>query len=984
MPIIETETQFIATEGFFRVDKLVLVSAPNSTQSKQVFNKFYVAINFVTDGINTDIPSNTYEKIIPFSQDNPAFSIPNNQSDSYMQPITLQIRGCIAGEEMLSNGKCRTCSSGTYLLKAPTEPISCTLCQNDKAICQSGTQLYPLPGYWRSSFESDNIMECLNSKSCLGGVMPIYNLTGQCADGYDGILCSSCKAGFSLNVALRTCKKCPTPQSNAAILFAFLLFTHLIIVLFVWTNLRSTGKEKNYLSVYLRIMVNHLQVVTLVASFQFDWPDQFQEMYKGLQPVSDAQSEIVSVDCFLSQYKQVSETDTRPFYVKTIAIFILPPVLVLYSVLCWQFINLFKRKKKETQVNLSPLEDDIQEFSYLEETGRGATGSIVSVNTDQKTNDLLGKIILTIIVILFLFHPTITKELFSLFKQENYLRAIMNVSCKNIEGVSRLYVDLDIVCYQGVHYRAARWFGIPGLLIYGCGIPLIGFIAIYRNRNYLERSLVKQRYGFLYNGYKGGKASYWEIFIMYRKVIIIFIQVYFVQNGKLVQALITLLFLCVFMVLVKQLQPYNKDCFNKLEFMSLLTSAVSVYFCIYFISNDTDTTQLQYDINLGNSIMFALIIILQASFFIYWSYQFIKEFTKTLSIQYPRVYRLICCCIREDSIDAQVKEFREKVLAPFIKKIDQAEEYLKKNREIYERDQVPVYDRDLRECVMKIVSFEAKEKQFTKFHSQSNVLKSLKEVIFEQKLEQRAQKIQSSSPKPIALEHSAMTSTPDANISKASKQKFFPQNNSFRKQHQSDRRTLSSNRPSFEIRPSQLQFIHDKTTSIDPQSLKYKQEGESQEHSKDAVIEFYKKYSHEQNNNEVSDDIVSNNETIIILKASGKQHQAKRRNITSNLQTSNDKANTLTIPLKPLPQRNSHELLKISTQLRPRQRKIGSMRHLLNNSQQFESAISRLEEPIHQAESLAIQITERSQEGGERQSAGGWLQREEQSERVSD
>ena len=55
-----------------------------------------------------------------------------------------------------------------------------------------------------------------------------------------------------------------------------------------------------------------------------------------------------------------------------------------------------------------------------------------------------------------------------------------------------------------------------------------------RNRKHLQRFDTKTKYGFLYNGYRPS-AYYWELVIMYRKIVIIFIQVFLAQSGKIVQ-----------------------------------------------------------------------------------------------------------------------------------------------------------------------------------------------------------------------------------------------------------------------------------------------------------------------------------------------------------------------------------------------------------------------------------------------------------------
>ena len=48
-------------------------------------------------------------------------------------------------------------------------------------------------GYWRSSAESDNIIQCLFEDACLGGM--VENAEGapvECAEGYMGTLCHEC------------------------------------------------------------------------------------------------------------------------------------------------------------------------------------------------------------------------------------------------------------------------------------------------------------------------------------------------------------------------------------------------------------------------------------------------------------------------------------------------------------------------------------------------------------------------------------------------------------------------------------------------------------------------------------------------------------------------------------------------------------------------------------------------------------------------
>jgi hypothetical protein len=78
---------------------------------------------------------------------------------------------------------------------------------------------------------------------------------------------------------------------------------------------------------------------------------------------------------------------------------------------------------------------------------------------------------------------------------------------------------------------------LPALIVWGLGIPCIAWLFIYQKRNELHLVDTKAKFGFLYNGYRIPQAYYWEIIIMYRKIFVIFIQVFLGQLGKIVQVI---------------------------------------------------------------------------------------------------------------------------------------------------------------------------------------------------------------------------------------------------------------------------------------------------------------------------------------------------------------------------------------------------------------------------------------------------------------
>lgn len=96
----------------------------------------------------------------------------------------------------------------------------------------------------------------------------------------------------------------------------------------------------------------------------------------------------------------------------------------------------------------------------------------------------------TIIVLLFLVHPTITTIMFNAF------------NCTNIDGTSRLYEDLEVICYERSHKIIAFGVALPALFLWGLGIPSYGLLLVWQNRKRLTTNEVKAKLGFLFNGYR--------------------------------------------------------------------------------------------------------------------------------------------------------------------------------------------------------------------------------------------------------------------------------------------------------------------------------------------------------------------------------------------------------------------------------------------------------------------------------------------------
>ena len=128
---------------------------------------------------------------------------------------------------------------------------------------------------------------------------------------------------------------------------------------------------------------------------------------------------------------------------------------------------------------------------------------------------------------------------------------------------------------------------VPSLVIWGFGIPAFAWIVLMRNKDYLDLVETREKYGFLYNGYKK-KYYYWESVNMYRKIAIIFISVFLRVAGVITQALVVFLVLILFLILNIKLLPFTFQSLNDMEMLSIMTLMLTIYCGLFYLSDNPE------------------------------------------------------------------------------------------------------------------------------------------------------------------------------------------------------------------------------------------------------------------------------------------------------------------------------------------------------------------------------------------------------------
>lgn len=485
--------------------------------------------------------------------------------------LTVSFRECKAGEyEELS--QCFDCPAQTYsLLQSQSVCKECNL----NSQCPGKEVIDVDEGYWRESVESDTLYICLEKSACKGGYFPENENPVECTEGYTGILCQECKNEEGIRYArqkLHECVKCPNKFLNAIRIFAIVFFCLCFVFSLVIMNLRK--KKESAISIMSRILTNYLHCSTASLSYNLAFPSYLQTSSVPSQQVSQTSSSVLSFECFLDDFK-------------------IGPSLFLMKALASSFVPLL--------------------FLILYVSVFMIAKAIRPQRIDFKRAFLV-----TLITLLFFFHPQLTEKTLAFFK------------CTTIEGESRMIFDLPMTCWEGTHLLMLSIFWIPMFFLWIVGLPGFGIVFLYINRKNLLKQTFADKYLILYQGMKTNRG-FWEMLNIFRKVALLSINVFLPEDQPFYKATAGIGFLIFFWRLQLFLKPFKLEVFNQLEEREMLTSVSTLYAGILFLQPDASAS-IQF-------ITFSFIILTNFYFFSFFGLVFLTTFqTKIRALVWLKIF----------------------------------------------------------------------------------------------------------------------------------------------------------------------------------------------------------------------------------------------------------------------------------------------------------------------------------------------------------
>ena len=309
-------------------------------------------------------------------------------------------------------------------------------------------------------------------------------------------LCGTCKPGYKRYGGGTKCKQCPPPSANRALLILGFLCCAALLCLLIYTAVRAetTGRGRSR-SALKKILLNFFAMVSLAGGLPLNWPPILETIFEWFEIVSSAGSNLLIPDCELSELKTVDV-----FYMKQIFYTCIPPLVAVVCLGAW--LGVWKC-------------GGVCRRCSAEGTEIAATTTTSELFTNMAWSRVKDAIILSIVLILFLCYPLLTKLALSVLK------------CPFVGGNFYLLADLQEVCFVGRHLSYFLALTVPQILGYVIGMPLVATWLIVRSgsRRLQESASLHMRYSLLFAGYVEGR-EWWEAIIVLRKVSMVLLGTY--------------------------------------------------------------------------------------------------------------------------------------------------------------------------------------------------------------------------------------------------------------------------------------------------------------------------------------------------------------------------------------------------------------------------------------------------------------------------
>jgi hypothetical protein len=478
------------------------------------------------------------------------------------QPYTLQVQAVLggrAGDVVSVLWEYRRCSSDEYAELTNGDAVTCHPCPIGGDCAPANpldiVQLKDVVSQaeWWASTESDGKLfyRCPIPLACLPGAKSATGSSNatrrtECAEGYAGVLCSTCAADFFPQYG--TCSKCPAKASPASMLASVTLPMCIVVLFGIMFFVRSLAPRG-----MMKVGVSMVQIVAAANSaYSIPWPPSFASLQNAMK-------------LFLIDVISLSKADCASpvLYYQTLLITLLGFKAIIIAAIAASYALQRLRERRartgrwcclcgvavarrasrilspravEFSLGWTPkLHSSARASSVTDGSGGGGVGGsgsggisggtavrrvsaragtlqrqkgVISLSVGQRLKNVQwSSLFRALFMILFIAYPSVSQKILRIFW------------CRLVEGRYYLAADMRLQCYTREWYGYAIYAFIMGV-VYVAGLPLSIAVILVRRRRVLfgaGSAETRRVYGFLYEAY-GPVAWWWEVEELLRKL----------------------------------------------------------------------------------------------------------------------------------------------------------------------------------------------------------------------------------------------------------------------------------------------------------------------------------------------------------------------------------------------------------------------------------------------------------------------------------
>jgi hypothetical protein len=488
----------------------------------------------------------------------------------------LQVgKNCTKTGSVPQDGVCKQCASDEYAHQPTLECVKCPAKQEPEvAYCQGQTSVNNiklLDGFWfctgivqatdgacvGSNYivdENTTFVKC--EEDCSPKPAWIDTEEGprhafwemDCPEGATGIKCALCDEGYG-KAASGECQKCP---KIATMIVTGIIVAFIFSALFFWFLKKAVAEQENQderekgqqvsSMVVPRIVANHLYLMGLLKNVNVDWGSQLSAVFALARAASGNMPPFM--DCAFGFS-----------YFQTFLIYMmLPPLAAAIPMMALGALAVVTKIRKRIGLTTQK----IKEFRVL-----GTSPTHVCRTS--------------VVLLLYLLYPAIAQNAFQMIDCSIEVQTFdsLDPSTRVPVTLSFLRADPKIECSQPKYqwYRGVAYFVIATFVP---AFPAIVFGLLWRKRHRLDEDKVRQRYLFLYGGFKT-EFFCWEVLIMIRELLCAALFVFDGQGVGGYQVYWGLCILLVSLTLHLRFQPFVNDKEQGLETLSLVVVTFTLF-----------------------------------------------------------------------------------------------------------------------------------------------------------------------------------------------------------------------------------------------------------------------------------------------------------------------------------------------------------------------------------------------------------------------